>query len=294
MSSSRVKGGIIIRAHAPAATHAESSYLSTLTQKVTVPQLAFILSPLLVLFLFAIATIQITSGVRPVLAKETAGRMASPLHSSWRDVIESDIAHENIEEYFTLEVRPEIREVLKASISDAPRLEVRRSTAASILGQVLDIISKHSRRQPQAERLAQTIVAECIKSDCDPLFVAAVIKSESAFNERAVSHVGATGLMQIMPATGRYLAKYADPRDWPLPSKLTDPNYNIHLGVTYLKQLEEMYDGNRLLALIAYNWGPGKLDRAIRSGRGVPAETFRYALKILQDHNLWQKTTVVG
>ena len=168
------------------------------------------------------------------------------------------------------------------SVSTADRLRAVRS--------VLDSVTRGKR---DTARLSRQIVSECEKAQFDPMFVAAVIKSESFFNELARSNKGAVGLMQIMPATGKYLEKFRSEVDWPTPAKLTDAGYNIHLGVTYLKQLEEMYGGNRVLTLIAYNWGPGKLDRAIRSGRGVPAETVRYALKILSDRHGWlqQRTT---
>jgi len=162
------------------------------------------------------------------------------------------------------------------SVSTADRLRAVRS--------VLDSVTRGKR---DTARLSRQIVTECEKAQFDPLFVAAVIKSESFFNELARSNKGAVGLMQIMPATGKYLEKFRSEADWPTPAKLTDAGYNIHLGVTYLKQLEEMYGGNRVLTLIAYNWGPGKLDRAIRSGRGIPAETVRYALKILSDRHGW-------
>lgn len=155
---------------------------------------------------------------------------------------------------------------------------------------VLDSVTRGKR---DSAKLSRQIVTECEKAQFDPMFVAAVIKSESFFNELARSNKGAVGLMQIMPATGKYLEKFRSEADWPTPAKLTDAGYNIHLGVTYLKQLDEMYGGNRVLTLIAYNWGPGKLDRAIRSGHGIPAETVRYALKILSDRHGWlqQKAT---
>lgn len=166
-------------------------------------------------------------------------------------------------------------------------LGVDRRSPQSLAAQVLRIINDSNKRQKQARRLALSIVSESVRQNYDPLFVAAVIKSESAFNEMAVSNKGAQGLMQIMPGTGKYLAK-SSTTAWPTEVKLTDAGYNLHLGIKYLKDLEEMFQGNRLLTLIAYNWGPGKLDRAIRSGRGVPAECLQYALKILRDHKLWE------
>ena len=190
---------------------------------------------------------------------------------------------ESIKEFFAMTPRDnqQRQEVLKTTYERSPQ---------SIVQQVYRIIATTNRkREAQAFTLARSIVSESMRQGYDPLFVAAVIKSESAFNELAVSNVGAQGLMQIMPATGKYLASKRDD----LAAKavrLSDPQVNLTLGIKYLRELEDMYQGNRLLTLIAYNWGPGKLDRAIKSGRGVPAECLRYALKILKDHNYWEFT----
>jgi hypothetical protein len=155
----------------------------------------------------------------------------------------------------------------------------------ALTAHVLRVISRHGKRGIDRRSLASAIVSESIRQNYDPLFVAAVIKSESAFNTYARSYVGAQGLMQIMPATARYVESINEiPR-----GNLSDPGHNLHLGVKYLKYLEEMYKGNRILTLMAYNWGPGHVDRTIKAGsrRGVPREVVNYALRILGDHAQW-------
>lgn len=158
---------------------------------------------------------------------------------------------------------------------------------------VYNIIKRFTKNQEAGMRLASRIVIESKKNNYDPLFVAAVIKSESGFNTFATSHVGAKGLMQIMPDTGRFVEKLKD--FGPRPAGfLTDPQYNLKLGISYLKHLEEMYDGNKVLTLMAYNWGPGKVNNTVKGkNRGVPVEVMNYALKILHDHNNWRKELVV-
>lgn len=91
----------------------------------------------------------------------------------------------------------------------------------------------------------------------DPLMIAALIKVESDFDTNAKSHMGAKGLMQIVPETGQWIADHLDidfEKD-----RLYDPDYNVRLGAYYYEYLYEYY-GDRDLALAAYNGGMGNVD----------------------------------
>ena len=93
----------------------------------------------------------------------------------------------------------------------------------------------------------------------DPWLLMAIARRESAFNPHARSAVGARGLMQLMPATARQVARQAG---IPLhDDSLFEVQTNIALGSHYLGELLQRYAGNRLLALAAYNAGPHRVDR---------------------------------
>ena len=95
------------------------------------------------------------------------------------------------------------------------------------------------------------------KYHVDESLCVAVVKVESKFRHDAVSHRGALGLMQIMPDTGRWIARQLD-EDF-TPEKLTDPETNIRFGVWYLSTLETEFEDNDVLALAAYNAGRGNV-----------------------------------
>lgn len=91
----------------------------------------------------------------------------------------------------------------------------------------------------------------------DKALVYAFIRQESAFNPAARSHAGATGLMQLMPATATFIAGKGSE------GKLTEPEYNLSLGQRYLEILlsQDSVKGNLLLLAAGYNAGPGNMAR---------------------------------
>lgn len=99
--------------------------------------------------------------------------------------------------------------------------------------------------------------------------IRAVIKAESNFNPQAVSHAGAQGLMQLMPATARSLGV----------NDSFDPEQNVMAGTRFLSDMLQRYNGDLDSALAAYNWGPGNVDK--RPDR-LPRETRDYLSRVKQ------------
>src|SRR4030066_1144821 len=119
-------------------------------------------------------------------------------------------------------------------------------------------------------KLAKVIFAESLRYEMDPLFVLALIKTESAYYNWSKSFTGALGLMQIRPETGEELAGQLK-LEWNGEQTLLDPYLNVRMGVHYLSSLHKRYN-DMDFSLAAYNVGPGRLDTGLREnqdpGRG--------------------------
>ncbi|MEE8166634.1 MAG: lytic transglycosylase domain-containing protein [Myxococcota bacterium] len=131
--------------------------------------------------------------------------------------------------------------------------------------------------EPERVELARTIIQEARARDLDPDLVIAVIEVESACYHLAVSRVGAMGLMQLLPATGEEFAGKLG-IEWMGKDILFDPIINVKLGTAYLRELADRY-GDMSVALAAYNWGPGRIDRRLRRGSKVPSAYIKQVMR---------------
>lgn len=132
----------------------------------------------------------------------------------------------------------------------------------------------------------------------DPMFVRAIIKTESNFNPDATSNVGAKGLMQITNETGQDIAEKLGVQNF-TPSMLYNPQTNIEFGTYYLASLVNQFDNDPTLVSAAYNAGRGNvvnwLNNIEYSKDGVHltyipfTETRGYVNKVLDNFNIYTK-----
>jgi len=137
----------------------------------------------------------------------------------------------------------------------------------------------------------------------DRALIFAFMRQESAFNPRAYSTAGASGLMQLMPRTAGSMANDRSLHNKTGRHRLFAPEYNIELGQRYLQHLLEMpmIRGNLFYLAAAYNAGPGNLQRWLRDGRadendpllfieGIPlSETRLFVQRVLTNHWIYRE-----
>jgi hypothetical protein len=161
------------------------------------------------------------------------------------------------------------------------------------LVKIYSIVKKHRPdiAEFEAWRVAEVILEESLKRDLDPILVLAVIEVESQFQYATVSPMGARGIMQIMPDTGKFLSETRGheiglrPAAF-RPESLDDPLLNIRLGVFYLHDLKKQFQ-NLNHALIAYNAGPSEIQNRIDNNLEFSDE---YANLVLDKYQRYKKT----
>ncbi len=129
-------------------------------------------------------------------------------------------------------------------------------------------VADQAQRFPMPHRTE--VVRRANEIGLDPAYVYGLIRQESRFVTNARSHVGASGLMQVMPATARWTARKIGLNNF-RPHQITERDTNILIGTAYLKFALDDFDGSLPLAAAAYNAGPGR-SRAWRNGPPLAGE----------------------
>ena len=121
--------------------------------------------------------------------------------------------------------------------------------------------------------MATAVYDVALSEGIDPGLAFRLVKVESGFNPRAISHVGAVGLTQVLPSTARLYEPGLTTQ------QLYDRDTNLRIGFRYLRDLLDRYPSNMSLALLAYNRGPAKVEQLLGAGRdpanGYEAEVMK-------------------
>lgn len=131
--------------------------------------------------------------------------------------------------------------------------------------------------EQRADTITQPLHEYAARYGVEAELARAIVAVESCFDPKAVSQVGAQGLMQLMPRTAASLGV----------SNSFDIHQNLRGGIEYFQRLHNRYDGDPILALAAYNAGPGAVDRH----GGVPPfpETERYIERVVEYWNEYRR-----
>ncbi|MNS64601.1 Soluble lytic murein transglycosylase precursor [compost metagenome] len=138
--------------------------------------------------------------------------------------------------------------------------------------------------------ITKELIKECHQQDMDPIFVLAIIQTESQFNTYAKGTSGEIGLMQVLPQTAEWIAKKYD-LDWRGPSSLYDPITNIKIGITYFAHLRSQFESRAHHYVPAYNMGPTNVRRVARSFASVGTDerdllNGQYGSKVMRNYRL--------
>ncbi len=216
-----------------------------------------------------------------------------------------DLAFEEVQYYYSICKTPQEKEKARAALATvlASMNEYQKAIRFVERNFEFDNMSKEDidiNRENQLAILYPRWYSEFIekyasKFGVEPSLVYAIIREESRFNTYALSRAMACGLTQIMPSTGKALAKKMGIKNYST-SKLFDPELNIRMGTYYISQLLKKYNGNKHLALAAYNGGSGRVRKWKRENgledidefvEDIPfRETRGYVKKVLESY--WQ------
>ncbi len=151
-----------------------------------------------------------------------------------------------------------------------------------------DSVPPYFLRMYHPTRYAETIRRNAEADDLDPYLIMGLIHQESYYNPKARSAPGAAGLMQLMPATGKELARRLHSS-----SDLENPDVNIRLGTFYFRQLVNLFGGNTVLAIASYNAGRGNVAKWRRAAPNKPMDEFLESIPFPETRTYVKRITVL-
>ena len=147
---------------------------------------------------------------------------------------------------------------------------------------------------------AEYVEKYCEMYDVDPNLVYSVIHTESGFDSSAVSHLGACGLMQLMPDTAEWIAHKLKTEQYSF-ERMLDPGSNIQFGCWYLNYLSKLFRGDPVCVACAYHAGQGEITswlsdpaisedgKTLQLDRLPQGPTRQYAERVTRDYGIYQE-----
>ncbi|MBT0667507.1 lytic transglycosylase domain-containing protein [Novosphingobium profundi] len=228
---------------------------------------------------------------RPTPAQRSAF-LAKPITKAVRDVARGADWRTGVQFFREIADQAET-EADYVLVADLAR-ELGRRDLAVILGQ-----SAHGEGYGEFGEIAFPTMP--VPAGSDWTMAHALTRQESQFAQNAVSHAGASGLMQLMPATARETAGKLG-LSYSQSALITDPTYNVRLGTGFFARMMDYYGGARPLAIAAYNAGPGNVNKWL-SANGDPRtgsvdwidwieqipfyETKNYVMRVLENATVY-------
>ncbi len=218
-------------------------------------------------------------------------RAADELHEAylaWRDARGSPRLRSGLEALFRGTAPP--RRPANWALSHArralgPSARMQLARVADLLGDpgvAFAMGGRKERARPRA--YAEQVEAAASAQGLDPNLLFAVMRVESIFHRRIVSHAGAVGLMQIMPRTGALIAEKLNRRDFTMVD-LLQPEVSLGFSAWYLRSLLDRFQGRLPLAIAAYNGGPHNVYLWLRSSnRDMPLDSFLERIPLRETH----------
>jgi soluble lytic murein transglycosylase-like protein len=183
-----------------------------------------------------------------------AGTAAPIALSHYQNELRTDETHEATAPEGNADSSPEGVAAAWRDMEGQDRAEAR--DRESVIQQSMERYAEFS----LTRQLAEQIFDAATLNQIDPEVAFGLVRAESSFKNTSTSEVGAIGLTQLMPKTAEFLEPGISR------SELREPSTNLRIGFSYLRSLIDKYEGDEDLALLAYNRGPGTVDKAL--GRG--------------------------
>lgn len=187
---------------------------------------------------------------------------------------DSDVEAVALEAARTAAVQQQLAEIQPERLANDIKTDMKLKDVEMILAQKL-----RGPKVVNTQALATHLMKLSREHKVSPSLILAVIGAESTYRVYAKSHVGALGLMQVLPPTAAFIAKKANVKSYHKAKDLYNPYINLEIGVSYIAYLRTRFD-NSIHYVAAYNLGPTTVNRMINTNKFALGKVNKYVSEI--------------